>query len=69
MARRTVRDRTDSHKPKLAAHAAEWLLNSKGLPETVLAERAWLARDAGNPGRLRAARSTNQAFISGERSR
>jgi CHAT domain-containing protein/tetratricopeptide (TPR) repeat protein len=43
-------------EPGLAARAAEWLLNGKGLPEAVLAERAWLARDAGDPGRLRAAR-------------
>src|SRR5205823_4606245 len=43
-------------EPGLAARAAEWLLNAKGLPEAVLAERAWLARDAGDPARARAAR-------------
>jgi CHAT domain-containing protein/tetratricopeptide (TPR) repeat protein len=43
-------------EPGLAARAAEWLLNGKGLPEAVLAERTWLARDAGDPGRNRAAR-------------
>jgi tetratricopeptide (TPR) repeat protein len=43
-------------EPGLAAREAEWLLNGKGLPEAVLAERAWLARDAGDPERARAAR-------------
>ena len=43
-------------EPGLAARAAEWLLNGKGLPEAVLAERAWLAHDAGDAGRARAAR-------------
>jgi CHAT domain-containing protein len=43
-------------EPGLAARAAEWLLNGKGLAEAVLAERAWRTRDAGDAGRAPAAR-------------
>jgi CHAT domain-containing protein/Tfp pilus assembly protein PilF len=43
-------------EPNLAARAAEWLLNGKSLPEDVLAERAWLARDVGDPERAKGAR-------------